>query len=219
MTQPLVVCWGMGQDSTGMLVGMWERGIRPKLIITTDVGGERPETYAFRPVFDDWLESVGFPRSVTVQPSDYKHRVAKIAAQDGLRQIRVGQVRPDDLGRSQVGPCQISVTEISSGQVGIAQTSATQIRTAQVGVAQRGRVQVGTKQLSFCHVATPQVYPAQANMAQVEVTAQVRVNIAQGLHPLVPHCDTLSQDFQVFGVCQKVTRLSLSSSKSAQAPG
>ncbi len=58
-----------------MLVGMWERCIKPTLIITADVGNERPETYAFRPVFDDWLESVSFPRSVTVryQPGDYKH--------------------------------------------------------------------------------------------------------------------------------------------------
>jgi hypothetical protein len=73
--QPLAVCWGVGQDSTGMLVGMWERGIKPQLVITADVGSERPETYAFRPIFDDWLESVGFPRSVTVryQPQDYKH--------------------------------------------------------------------------------------------------------------------------------------------------
>jgi hypothetical protein len=73
--QPLVVCWGMGQDSTGMLVGLWERGLKPELIITADVGSERPETYSFRPIFDDWLESVGFPRSVTVryQPGDYKH--------------------------------------------------------------------------------------------------------------------------------------------------
>jgi len=73
--QPLVVCWGMGQDSTGMLIGLRDRGIRPELIIVADVGSERPETYAFRPIFDDWLESVGFPRSVTVryQPQDYKH--------------------------------------------------------------------------------------------------------------------------------------------------
>lgn len=58
-----------------MLVGMWERGIKPKLIITADVGSERPETYEFRPIFDDWLESVGFPTSITVryQPRDYKH--------------------------------------------------------------------------------------------------------------------------------------------------
>jgi hypothetical protein len=43
MTQLLVVCWGMGQDSTGMRVGMWERGMKPELIITADVGSERPE--------------------------------------------------------------------------------------------------------------------------------------------------------------------------------
>lgn len=41
----LVVCWGMGQDSTGMLVGMWEREIKPNLIITADVGSERPQIY------------------------------------------------------------------------------------------------------------------------------------------------------------------------------
>jgi hypothetical protein len=58
-----------------MLVGMWERGIKPKLIITAEVGSERTETYAFRPIFDSWLESVGFPSpmSVRYQPSDYKH--------------------------------------------------------------------------------------------------------------------------------------------------
>jgi len=61
--QPLVVCWGMGQDSTGMLVGMRERGIRPELIITADVGSERPDTYAFRPIFDDWLESASRDQS------------------------------------------------------------------------------------------------------------------------------------------------------------
>ena len=42
-----------------MLAGMWERGTRPKLIITADVGFERPEIYQFRPIFDDWLESSG----------------------------------------------------------------------------------------------------------------------------------------------------------------
>jgi len=29
--EPLVLCWGMGQDSTGTLVGMWERGINDPL--------------------------------------------------------------------------------------------------------------------------------------------------------------------------------------------
>lgn len=73
--RPLVVNWGLGQDSTGMLVGMKERGIRPDLIIVADVGSERRLTTQLRPIFDDWLESVGFPRSVTVRytPKNFKH--------------------------------------------------------------------------------------------------------------------------------------------------
>ena len=42
----------MGQDSTGMFVGMWARGIKPDLIITADIGSERPETYEFKPIFE-----------------------------------------------------------------------------------------------------------------------------------------------------------------------
>lgn len=34
-SQPIFVCWGMGQDSTGM----WERGNRPDLIIIVAGGG------------------------------------------------------------------------------------------------------------------------------------------------------------------------------------
>lgn len=73
--QPLVFNWGVGQDSTGALIGLYERGIRPDLIIFAEVGSERAGTYAFRPVFDDWLAAHGFPRSVSVQyqPKNYKH--------------------------------------------------------------------------------------------------------------------------------------------------
>lgn len=62
---PLVVSYGMGVDSTAMLVGMQQRGIRPDLILFADTGGEKPETYAYLPVIDAWLASVGFP-AVTV---------------------------------------------------------------------------------------------------------------------------------------------------------
>jgi hypothetical protein len=58
----------MGQDSTGMFVGMRERRIKPDLIITADIGSERPETCEFEPIFDDWLESEGFSRSIQVRP-------------------------------------------------------------------------------------------------------------------------------------------------------
>lgn len=73
--QPLVACWGVGQDSSGMIIGMIRRGIIPKLVMFAGVGSERHGTYAFRPLFDDWLEANGAPRSTEViyQPKKYKH--------------------------------------------------------------------------------------------------------------------------------------------------
>jgi hypothetical protein len=72
---PLIVSYGVGVDSTAMLMGMAERGIRPDLIQFADVGAEKPETYDFIPVMQDWLKSVGFPPVTTVryEPQDYKH--------------------------------------------------------------------------------------------------------------------------------------------------
>lgn len=62
---PLVVSYGVGLDSTAMLVEMHNRGIRPDLILFSDTGGEKPETYAYLDVINAWLVSVGFP-TVTV---------------------------------------------------------------------------------------------------------------------------------------------------------
>ena len=42
---PLVVAYGLGVDSTAMLVEFAHRGIRPDLILFADTGGEKPETY------------------------------------------------------------------------------------------------------------------------------------------------------------------------------
>lgn len=69
---PLCVAYGMGVDSTAMLVGMWRRGLRPDLITFADTGGEKPETYAYLPVINAWLRSVGFPE-VTVVRYEGKH--------------------------------------------------------------------------------------------------------------------------------------------------
>ena len=43
MTPPLVVCWGTGLGSTGMLVGMWERGIKPEFMIARAVDSRSHE--------------------------------------------------------------------------------------------------------------------------------------------------------------------------------
>lgn len=63
----LVVAYGMGLDSTAMLVEMYNRAIRPDLILFADTGGEKPETYAYLPIINKWLESVGFPRVTVVR--------------------------------------------------------------------------------------------------------------------------------------------------------
>ncbi|MCH8137297.1 MAG: phosphoadenosine phosphosulfate reductase family protein, partial [Proteobacteria bacterium] len=45
--QPLIVCYGAGVDSTAMLVALKREGTRPDLIIFSDTGGEKPETYEY----------------------------------------------------------------------------------------------------------------------------------------------------------------------------
>jgi hypothetical protein len=63
---PLVVAYGLGVDSTAMLIEFACRGIRPDLILFADTGGEKLETYAYLPVIQRYLGSVGFPAVVTV---------------------------------------------------------------------------------------------------------------------------------------------------------
>lgn len=64
----------MGVDSTGILVGMKQRGERPDLVIFSDVGDEREGTYAYLAIINEWLARVGFPLVTVVkyQPKDYK---------------------------------------------------------------------------------------------------------------------------------------------------
>lgn len=64
---PLVVAYGAGVDSTAMLVGMAARGEYPDLILFADTGDEKPETYAYLPVINAWLKSVGFPQVTVVK--------------------------------------------------------------------------------------------------------------------------------------------------------
>lgn len=64
--RPFIVSWGFGVNSTALLLGLHERGIRPDLITAADTGGwggigEKPETYAFAWDMQAWLDRVGFP--------------------------------------------------------------------------------------------------------------------------------------------------------------
>jgi len=68
---PLCIAYGMGVDSTAVLVflaRMYRAGIeaaRPDLITFADTGGEKRETYEYFEIINRWLISIGFP-TVTV---------------------------------------------------------------------------------------------------------------------------------------------------------
>lgn len=64
---PVVLAYGVGVDSTAVLVGLWRRGLRPDLILFADTGDEKPETYAYLPVINAWLAKVGFPQVTVVK--------------------------------------------------------------------------------------------------------------------------------------------------------
>lgn len=75
MKQPLVICCGVGVDSIAMLVGMWQRGIKPDLILFADVGAERKSTYDYIPVLQAWLRGAWNMELTIVryQPKNFKH--------------------------------------------------------------------------------------------------------------------------------------------------
>ena len=65
--QPLVVAYGLGVDSSAMLIGLAQRGIRPDLILFADTGGEKPETYLYAPIMQAWLRDASFPQFEVVR--------------------------------------------------------------------------------------------------------------------------------------------------------
>jgi hypothetical protein len=64
---PLAVAYGLGVNSTAMLIEFARRGIRPDLILFADTGGEKPETYQYLGVIRPFLAGVGFPDVVVVR--------------------------------------------------------------------------------------------------------------------------------------------------------
>jgi 3'-phosphoadenosine 5'-phosphosulfate sulfotransferase (PAPS reductase)/FAD synthetase len=53
--EPIVMTYGGGTNSTAMLVGLRDRGIRPDLILFADTGGEKPHTYRHLETVNTWL--------------------------------------------------------------------------------------------------------------------------------------------------------------------
>jgi len=67
---PLVVAYGMGVDSTAMLIGLKQRGIRPDMILFADTGCEKPETYEYIDFIQNWLKENDFPAMRIVTRND-----------------------------------------------------------------------------------------------------------------------------------------------------
>src|SRR5437868_1048367 len=77
---PLVVSYGLGVDSTAMLVELARRRIRPDLILFADTGGEKPETYQYLRVIRPFLARAGFPGVTVVR---YEPRRASYRTLEG----------------------------------------------------------------------------------------------------------------------------------------
>jgi hypothetical protein len=52
---PIIVAYGMGVDSTAMLIGLRDRRVRIEMILFADTGSEKPETMAYLPIIQSWL--------------------------------------------------------------------------------------------------------------------------------------------------------------------
>jgi 3'-phosphoadenosine 5'-phosphosulfate sulfotransferase (PAPS reductase)/FAD synthetase len=60
-SDPIVVAYGAGVESTAMLIGLRDRRVPVALILFADTGSEKPETYAYLPIIQDWLTRQGMP--------------------------------------------------------------------------------------------------------------------------------------------------------------
>lgn len=72
--RPVVAAWGMGVDSTAMIIEWVSRGLPLSVVLTADTGTEREETYAFAPIFRRWLDRHHIPHHVVrYVPRRFKH--------------------------------------------------------------------------------------------------------------------------------------------------
>lgn len=95
-TPPLVVSYGMGLDSTAMLIEMHRRGEpAPDAIVFADTGAEKPETYDYLPTINGWLESVGWPQVTVIryQPTraPYNNLEGKCLSNETLPSLAFGK--------------------------------------------------------------------------------------------------------------------------------
>jgi 3'-phosphoadenosine 5'-phosphosulfate sulfotransferase (PAPS reductase)/FAD synthetase len=87
--RPFCVAYGMGVDSTAMLVELVRRvrageaWARPDVITFADTGGELPETYAYESAIQAYLAAAGFPPVVVVRNVPKRFKYAPYSTLEG----------------------------------------------------------------------------------------------------------------------------------------
>lgn len=72
--RPVVLAYGMGVDSTAMMIELVARGEAPDLVLTADTGSEKPATYAYLDIIKPWIERHNLDfRMCRYQPQRFKH--------------------------------------------------------------------------------------------------------------------------------------------------
>jgi hypothetical protein len=74
----IVVAYGAGVNSLAMLIGMYERSIKPDLILFADTGAEKPHTYDHILAVQQWLLSIRWPQIQIVKKIDKNGQVLTI---------------------------------------------------------------------------------------------------------------------------------------------
>ena len=95
LVRPKVIAYGGGTNSTALLVGLHERKERPDYIVFADTGGEKPWTYDYLGIIDDWCKKVGFPR-LTIVKGCYPRQILDGTLENEL--LRLGCLPAKALG-------------------------------------------------------------------------------------------------------------------------
>ena len=80
-----IVSFGGGTDSTALLGLLHRQGRRPDQITFADTGSEKPHTYDYLELVNDWCDRVGFPRIEIVKWVDREGRT-RVIEEDCLAQ-------------------------------------------------------------------------------------------------------------------------------------
>jgi hypothetical protein len=72
--RPVVLAYGIGVDSTALLVELVARGQKPDLVLSADTGVEKPATYAYLDVIRPWMDAHDIRHElVSYTPKRFKH--------------------------------------------------------------------------------------------------------------------------------------------------